>query len=246
MAVKGILFDKDDTLVDLAAFWREPVRKAAAYLLRCCERPWDEQLAVRLERAAGFDNGVLRPESPVVAGTNWDVMDAFAKELEAGGIQMDEAFREDGVRYLEYACIRYGAVVGKADFSALLPALKSRGIKLGVATSDHYDSAMHCLQKLRIESYFDLLLAADRVESAKPAPEMARLFCRACGIAPEETAMVGDSANDMLFAKNSGIIGIFYQSNQAPVDLPAGAVRVITDLMELPELIDRMNDAAEV
>lgn len=239
MALKGILFDKDNTLVDLAAFYREPVRRTVVYLMDCCGCSGDKALAARLNCAAGFCGDLLLPESPVVAGTNWDTIDACAGELAAAGIQTDEAFREEGARYLEHACLQYGTVVGTTDLPALLSALKGNGLYLGVATSDHYASVMHCLRKLEIAAYFDLVLAADRVTAAKPAPEMAQVFCRACGIVPGEVAMVGDSDNDMLFAKNSGMPGILYRGQPLPPKLPLGAICAISDLKQLPELLDQ-------
>ena len=239
MALKGILFDKDNTLVDLAAFYREPVRRTVAYLLDRCGCSGNEMLTARLNRAAGFCDDLLLPESPVVAGTNWDTIDACARELTAAGIQMDGNFREEGAQYLERACLQYGTVVGTTDLTALLSTLKGAGLYLGVATSDHYASVMHCLRKLEIDAYFDLVLAADRVTAAKPAPEMAQAFCRVCGIVPGEVAMAGDSDNDMLFAKNSGMHGILYRSQPLPQKLPLGAICAISDLKQLPELLDQ-------
>ena len=34
MEIKGILLDKDDTLIDLAAFWMEPIHRTVQHLLR--------------------------------------------------------------------------------------------------------------------------------------------------------------------------------------------------------------------
>lgn len=237
--IRGILFDKDDTLVDLAAFWREPVRRTALWLAERRGRAGDTALANRLASAAGFDGGVLRPGSPVAVGTNWQVMDACGGVLAAEGLNMDPALREEGASYLEMACIRYGDVVGKADLRTLLPALRRRGLRLGVATSDHYGSAMHCLRRLGIETYFDLILAADCVREPKPAPEMARRFCEACGISPEETAVVGDSGSDMRFAQNSGLTGILLREDPAG-PLPEGTGYVISHLHQLPALLDRL------
>lgn len=142
MTICGVLFDKDDTLIDLAAFWREPIQKTVSYMLQCCEREWDTELTEKMVYAAGFDHGVLRPASPVVVGTNWDVVDACSDEMAAMGIPAYEDFREKIVHYLEYACIRYGRVVGTADCQRLFPLLKACGLRLGVATSDRFCDAL--------------------------------------------------------------------------------------------------------
>ncbi len=232
MAIKGLLFDKDDTLIDLAAFWREPVRRLAGFLSRSCGQAENEGLRGALEAAAGFSNGELIPESPVAAGTNRDVLSACARVLATAGVHVEEPLLEEGVQYLEYACTRYGQVRGKADLSALLPALKRRGYYLGLATSDNYGTAIHCLKALGIDGYFDLVLSADRVEHAKPAPDMARIFCQRFKLCAEEVCMVGDSDNDMRFAANSGLRAVLF----APAGTdrsPAGMDCLISDLREL-------------
>lgn len=241
MRIKGILFDKDDTIIHLAPFWQEPVHRTAEFLLDRCGRSRDATLAARLERAAGFDGDMLLPSSPVVAGTNRDVIDACAAVLAEEGFRMDKALHEEGVRYLEYACIQYGTVAGTTDFSVLLPQLKDMNIHLGVATSDQYDVTMHCLQSLGINAYFDLVLGADLVTQPKPYPEMALRFCHFCGIDLSEAVMVGDSANDMRFAQNSGMTGVFFQSQTSSSALPEGAAYALADLSQLPGLIHRIN-----
>lgn len=240
MTICGVLFDKDDTLIDLASFWREPVQRTAFYMLQCCNREWDTKLAQKMACAAGFEHGILRQASPVVAGTNWDVVNACAREMTAMGLPMREDLLEMSVHYLEYACLHWGKVVGKADFQTMLPLLINRGLQLGIATSDQHDSTIHCLQALGIEQYFDMVLTADRVRLPKPEPEMARIFCRKFQIAPERVAMVGDSGNDMLFAKNSGLTGIFFrQLPSTPV--PENAQYVLSDLNQLPTLLEQIS-----
>ena len=71
--IRGVLFDKDDTLLDLATFWRAPVQRTVDFMLRELRRENDQALRHALECAAGFDGDALIAESPVVAGTNADV-----------------------------------------------------------------------------------------------------------------------------------------------------------------------------
>ena len=72
--IRGVLFDKDDTLLDLAAFWLTPVQRTVAFMLHELKRDQDEPLRQALEAACGFDGTALIAESPVVAGTNADVI----------------------------------------------------------------------------------------------------------------------------------------------------------------------------
>ena len=70
----------------------------------------------------------------------------------------------------------------------------------------------------------------------KPAPDIARMFCSQYGLLPEQVAMVGDSANDMLFAKNSGITGVFFRPDGWEDPLPEGAQLCIQDLEQVASL----------
>ena len=81
--IRGVLFDKDDTLLDLATFWRRPVQHTVAFMLHELGRDDDAPLRQALEAACGFDGDRLIPESPVVAGTNADVIAACMAVLAA-------------------------------------------------------------------------------------------------------------------------------------------------------------------
>ncbi len=243
MEIKGVLLDKDDTLIDLAAFWREPIRRTIQRLLldypSVCQR-----LAPTLEAAAGFQDGKLLPESPVVSGTNWDILHGFAKVLAREGFGFCDAQAAALNKFLERACAEYGTVQGNADFDRLLPALKHGGIKLGIATSDHFSPTWHCIQSLDIARYIDLVLTADWVPRPKPAPDTAEIFCKKFKLRPCQVLMVGDSANDMLFAKNAGLVGVLYAPKGAANCAMFHAQYVISDLLELPRLISCIQDSA--
>ena len=232
MKIKAVLFDKDDTLLDLSAFWWEPAKKLAAFIARSVDRERDLALIAQLEEAVGFSGNVLLPESPVVAGTNRDILLACARTLLIHrGTTEDEGFWAECERYLEYACVRYGEVRETADLKALFARLRGLGLKLGVVTSDSFAPTMHALKKVGVADGLDMILTADRVEHPKPAEDMARLFFENCGVSAAETVMVGDSANDLRFAQNSGMAFVLFR--------PAGdgseiaAQHKITSLTEL-------------
>lgn len=238
--VKGILFDKDDTLIDLAAFWCKPVKMLAKFL--SSSNSENQSLLYQLEAAAGFDNGKLLSESPVVAGTNNDILEACENVLCKNGIQVKDNFKEEGIKYLVNACIIYGEVKPKANFAKILPYLKENGIKIGVATSDDYGPTIHCLKELHIEQYFDSILSADCGLAAKPAPDMAQMFCRQHRIHPSEVLMIGDSVNDMMFAANSGLVGVWFAPEQDSAFLPIGASYLLKDPLELDYIIAAQNN----
>lgn len=225
--IRGVLFDKDDTLLDLATFWRAPVQRTVDFMLRELRRENDQALRHALECAAGFDGDALIAESPVVAGTNADVVRACMDVLAAQNIDVidQSLFARLAETYLEIACLRDGVCQPTGDLAHVLDALHAQNIRTGVATSDSFASTMHALEKMSVAEKFDCILTADRVARPKPAPDMAMVFCARCGLTPEEVAMVGDSANDMRFARNAGLTAIYLdQTSAANIDCDAKLV----------------------
>lgn len=223
--IRGVLFDKDDTLLDLATFWLEPVRHTVDFILHECSHTDNDNLRHALEIACGFDGTALIPESPVVAGTNADVIRACMDVLSAENIATLDAslFSRLTETYLEFACLRDGTCHPTGDLAFVLDALHDAGIHTGVATSDSFASTTHALGKLGIADKIDCVLTADRVAHPKPAPDMAEIFCSRFRLTPDTVAMVGDSANDMRFARNAGLTAI-YLDRAAAIDCDAKLV----------------------
>lgn len=237
--IRGVLFDKDDTLLDLATFWLAPVQHTVAFMLHELERDQNDALRQALEAACGFDGTALIAESPVVAGTNADVIAACMAVLAAQDIHpaSDRLFARLGETFLEWACLRDGVCQPTGDLRTVLAALHANGCKIGVATSDSHASTQHALTAMGIADAIDLTLTADRVARPKPAPDMAEIFCAHFGLAPEELAMVGDSANDMRFARNSGMTAIFFDRSGQSANIDADAI--VYRLEDVPDVIAR-------
>lgn len=234
--IRGVLFDKDDTLLDLATFWRTPVQRTVDFMLRELDCTADAALRHALERACGFDGDALIAESPVVAGTNADVIGACMDVLAARDIDVIDRplFARLAEAYLEFACLRDGITQPTGDLAAVLDALHAAGIHTGVATSDSFASTVHALEKMGIADRFDCILTADRVARPKPAPDMAMVFCARCSLTPEKVAMVGDSRGDMRFARNAGLTAIYLDPNNENIGIDCDArITRIEDVLTL-------------
>ena len=77
MGIKGILFDKDDTLIDLGTYWCKPTKICIDMLLKKYAAENNDDLRRKLELAGGFDDDRLIPGSVVVTGTNLETMYLF-------------------------------------------------------------------------------------------------------------------------------------------------------------------------
>jgi phosphoglycolate phosphatase len=194
--IRGVLFDKDGTLLDYAKTWAPINRRVALAAAR-----GDVELAAELMRAGGFDpdTGAITPGSVMAAGTNDEIAACFATILGArtpAGLpeQVSDIFAQGGGET---------AVLIDGVWEAVL-ALRGRGIKVGVATNDTIGGMRASLQRVGMLGDFDFLVAADSGHGAKPGPGMGLAFAQAMGLAPGALAMVGDATHDLDMAKAAG------------------------------------------
>lgn len=82
--------------------------------------------------------------------------------------------------------------------------LKERGYKLGIVTTKRHDVSLKGLRLMKLEDYFEVIVAYDHVEKVKPDPEPIFKALEQLGSTPEEAIMVGDNFHDILAGKNAG------------------------------------------
>ncbi|MDQ6600316.1 pyrophosphatase PpaX [Bacillus salipaludis] len=82
--------------------------------------------------------------------------------------------------------------------------LKEKGYKLGVVTTKRHDTSLKGLRLMKLEEYFDVVVALDHVTKVKPDPEPILKALEQLNSQPEETIMVGDNFHDILAGKNAG------------------------------------------
>ena len=120
----------------------------------------------------------------------------------------------------------------------MLQRFRDAGLKLGVATNDAEAPARAHLQTARISSAFDFVVGSDSGYGAKPATGQLLAFCDQVGVAPERTAMVGDSTHDLEAGRSAGmrtiavLTGLAEAQNLAPF-----ADVVFPDIGHIPDWI---------
>ncbi|MDZ5474130.1 pyrophosphatase PpaX [Bacillus sp. 31A1R] len=83
--------------------------------------------------------------------------------------------------------------------------LKEQGFKIGIVTSKVSDVVLKGLQLTKLDQFFDVVVALDHVEKAKPDPGPIFMALEQLGSTPEEALMVGDNHHDVLAGKNAGV-----------------------------------------
>jgi len=203
--IKGILFDKDGTLLDVNLLW---VPVAYAISNKIMEKYGiDKDMGRQILKAIGIKNGVIESNSVMASGTAGDISAEIEKLLTKNGIGAGNAAELEltikGV--INRAIIENTPLIKPlGNLSNLFDRIKGAGLFIGLATADIYESTLTCLRQLEIEKYFDYIGADDGLVKPKPDPGLLNNFCSACGLRPCEAVVIGDSQRDIQMGINGG------------------------------------------
>ena len=230
--IRGILFDKDGTLLDFAATWPPAYWAAAEMLAGLAGNP---ALVNRVMRLGGYgEDGVLDPVSVFACGSTDEISEFCAAIPELDGIQ-DIAGRVDRL-FTEFG-EQAPWVVDCLD--AILEGLHGRGFALGLATNDSAASAEAWIAHNDFGRLFDFVAGADSGYGAKPDPAVFHAFCARTGLAARQVCMVGDSIADAELARASGAgLSVFVETGvAAAADLAALVDHVLPSVADLDRIL---------
>lgn len=97
----------------------------------------------------------------------------------------------------------------------MLTHLKNKGYRIGLFTSEMRRIALDELSILKIDHFFDHIIAFDDINNPKPHPEGLNDMMRIFKCKPHEMVMIGDQASDALAAKQAGVFSILMDHKQA-------------------------------
>ncbi len=234
MAIRGILFDKDGTLLDYHATWMPLNWQVARAVAK-----GDEDLAERLMVSGGFDpeTGRVRSGSTMAAGNNAEIAAHWQPLLgpEAPSVEhltetVNEIFEGGSAASAKQA----------ADLAQVLGRLASHGLKLGVATSDSERGARESLSPFNVVGLFDFIAGYDSGYGVKPGPGMVEGFMKTTGLDAQEIMVVGDNHHDMEMGRAAGagmVVGVLTGTSDH-ADLAPYADHVIDDISGVDALLD--------
>lgn len=232
MTIRGLLLDKDGTLLD---YWKTclPINREAALFAA----GGDAALADDLLRHGGHDpiTQHVASGSVLAAGSLDEIVAAFSEKLGTGtpanlsqGIEL--IFREGGGRY---SVLIDGVHAALAD-------LRRRGYRLGIATNDSVGGMRSSLAPHELLHTFDFLAGCDSGFGVKPEPGMMLAFCREVGLPPSAVAVVGDAVHDLEMGRRAGAglkIGVL-SGTAAREDLAPHADAVIDSIADLASYLE--------
>lgn len=230
-SIKGILFDKDGTLIDFNATWF-----AIADLMAMEAAGGDRWKADRLLAVAGYDfaDRRFKGDSIFAAGTNRDVVELWFPRLSSE--EQIEALN----RFNQITAVRGAEMaVPLPGITETLAALHAREYRLGVATNDSTAGCEKTLAALGIAQLFDAAYGYDAVANPKPAPDTILAFCDLTGLKPSEIAMVGDNRHDLDMARAGGCglaVGVLSGTGTRASLEPIASV-VLDSVVDLPAFL---------
>jgi phosphoglycolate phosphatase len=225
--IDGIVFDKDGTLFDFRRSWGGWVQGVLADLAT------GPGHAAALADVLGFNpaTGDFFADSPVIAASTAEIADVLLPLL--------PGLTRTGLE------ARLNRLAGAADMMPAVPlrpllqALRSRGLRLGVATNDVEASARAHLLAQDVAGFFEMVAGYDSGHGAKPGPGMLLAFAAQTGLDPARVLMVGDSRHDLMAGRAAGMRPVAVLTGIAPAaDLAPLAEAVLPDIGALPGWID--------
>ena len=231
MTIRGVLFDKDGTLIDVNGTWVPIYRR-----MLCEQFDVDAAGAEALMQRVGYDPSTdgFAANSILASGTTRQLVENWWPDLDEAGMQGKLRMID-----VDYAPLSKSFLKPLMPLAPLLKELKAMRLHVGVATNDSHYSAVNHMTHLGVVDLFDAVIAADTVPAPKPSGDMIRAFAKGRGVEPSEIAMVGDNAHDMEEARNGGAgLAIAVLTGNAAYDEIAHlADHTLASIAELPALL---------
>lgn len=230
--LRGLLFDKDGTLIDFhaawAAFLQDVTREVAGGAGPLC--------ALLLE-IGGYDaaRGRFAGDSLMAAGSTADLAEAWLPHLEGWSFDALVALID---RRAEAEVAR--AAPALLPLAPLFERLRARGLALGIATSDSEAGARAFLEREGAAHLVDFVSGYDSGNGSKAGPGMALAFAEASGHPPESLGVVGDNVTDLLMGRSAGYglrLGVLTGTGSA-ASLAVFARAVLPSIAELEAWLD--------
>ncbi|WP_342513841.1 HAD family hydrolase [Sporosarcina sp. FSL K6-1522] len=230
---KGIIFDKDGTLIQLDSVWYKIVHHVIDSVFQMYPS-LDGKRNEYLESIGLSDNN-FESTSLLACQTNYFIADAWFSLVEDPNINK-ESFIDDVCALFKRHSTSDDLVFTEVEGAReTLKYLKEQEYVIGVVTADDVDAAIHSLKMTGLYDYVDFLGADDGINKPKPDSDFFHMFKEKFSLDEEGVLMVGDTLTDVTFARNSHIkvVGVLSGASSKE-DLEGKADYILNSIKDIP------------
>ena len=228
-AIKGVVFDLDNTLLDFMQM---------------------KEFAVKAAVKGMIEAGLLVDEDQ-----SYREIIAIYEEFGWENQQVFDVFIEKQVGYVEHKFLAAGIVAYRRareanlmaypNVNKTLMALTKAGIKLGVVSDAPSREAWLRIYYLNLYHYFDVVITFDDSGERKPSEVPFKMSLEALQLEPKETIMVGDwPERDVVGAQQIGMKTAFARYGDTFGTVNSGADWDLVDIYQLVMIINEYNGSA--
>lgn len=212
--MKAVLFDLDGTLLDTRDMILDSFRYAYQKVFGSESIPPDEKLLALIGIPLKRQMEIISPE--------------HSEEL-------FEAYHENNKR------VHDSMLKDFEGTSETLSKLKDAGLRMAVITSKRHEPAVHGLNSMKLNSYFEFVLGSDDTTEHKPSPGPLLQAAERMGLTPADCTYVGDSPYDMQAAVGAEMyaVGALWGMFTEAELRDAGADILVPYVSDLPEVLLR-------
>ena len=126
----------------------------------------------------------------------------------------------------------------KSGVNEILSFIKSKGLKIGLATSTRRRTVVSHLERAGIKDFFDEITCGDEVRDSKPSPEIYLTTCKKLCVNPENALSIEDSYNGVRSATSAGVKCIMVPDKlPATEEMQTLAHKVLNSLLEVVDYL---------
>ncbi len=211
--VQAVLFDFDETLVDLRVDW-EPVRRSVG----------------SLAKASG------------VEGEFWEIVQEVLRARDIMAMHRPAGLDHLAFTRQAFSLIEAAELAGLANACVVENAPEIIRVclewnkKVAVVSSNSRRVILEALERFQFPSV-TTLVTRESVDEVKPDPEPLLTACRLLRVAPANAIYVGNAGHDVAAAEAAGVFPVVLERSSTWVAPPESGVATINDLLELFEYI---------
>lgn len=233
--IKGIIFDKDGTLIEFQSFW---IPVTYRVISRLCRR-YEMNIFVQQECLVAlgiYGDEDVDPEGQMAIGTYETISKALQKVFLCNDKKVDiDSFQNEITCLFEEEAEKQSYTF-TTDLKELYEFLRMKNIHIAIATTDNMEITQKCLKGSGLN--IEIISACDGLIPKKPDIKLIDYCASAWNTTCENILMIGDTPNDLRFAKCAGAktIGVLTGVSSRQVLTPYADV-ILNDIGELKNIL---------